>query len=102
MSLTAWLVLFPSVASRRTILKMVGSKIAVLMLAAMPLIWCGFLLTRPTRVIVKGLPFEYHWGPGFWATMAISLVATVVALRFGGRLDDITARSGSSAGEVLH
>ncbi|MGZ5967598.1 MAG: hypothetical protein ACXWP4_08015 [Polyangiales bacterium] len=102
MSLTAWLVLFPSVASRRTILKMVGSKIAVLMLAAMPAIWCGFLLTRPTRVIVKGLPFEYHWGPGFWATLTISVVATVVAFRFGGRLDDVTVRSGSSAGEVLH
>jgi hypothetical protein len=102
MALTAWLVLFPSVASRRSLIKMVGARIAVVTLSAMPAIWCGFLLTRPTRVVVKGLPFEYHWGPGFWATMAISVVATLVAFRFGGRLDDVTVKHGSSTGEVLH
>lgn len=99
---TAWLVLFPAVASRRTLLKMVGARIAIMTLSALPAIGCGFLLSRPTKLIVKGVPFEYHWTYGFWATIAVSVVATMVAFRFGGRLDDVKVRHGSSAGEVLH
>lgn len=99
---TAWLVLFPAALSRRTLLKMHGARPALVVLASMPAVWCAFLLAQPTHKVVKGVPFEYHWGPGFWATIALSLVATFFALRFGGRLDDVKVRHGSSAGEVLH
>jgi hypothetical protein len=99
---TAWLVLFPAVASRRTILKMHGARPAIVMLSALPALWCSVLLTRPTKLVVKGVPFEYHWGPGFWLTLGLSVAATIVAFRFGGRLDDVTVQKGSSAGEVLH
>jgi len=102
MTFTSWLVLIPAVLSRRTIVKMVGARAACVLLAVAPAIQCGFLLTRPTRIIVKGLPFEYHWGLGFYATLALSLVATFFAFRFGGRLDDVKVRRGSSKGEVLH
>lgn len=84
---TAWLVLFPAVASRRTVLKMHGARPAVIMLASLPAVWCGFLLSKPTKLVVKGVPFEYHWGLGFWATFALSALATVVAFRFGGSLE---------------
>jgi len=101
-SFTAWLVLFPAVASRRTILKMHGARPAIIMLASLPAVWCGFLLSKPTHLTVKGVPFEYHWGPGFWATFALSAIATAVAFRFGGRLDDVRVSHGSSSGEVVH
>lgn len=100
---TAWLVLFPAVASRRTLLKMHGARPAVVMLAAMPALWCSVLLTRPTKLLVHGVPFEYHWGPGFWATFVLSVAATFVALRFGGKLEDAPrVQKGSAAGVVLH
>lgn len=99
---TAWLVLFPAAASRRTLLKMHGARPALVMLSALPATWCAFLLSRPTKLLVKGVPFEYHWGPGFWATVALSIAATLVAFRYGGRLDDVKVQRGSSTGEVLH
>jgi hypothetical protein len=104
-SFTAWLVLFPAVASRRTILKMHGARPAIIMLASLPAVWCGFLLSKPTRLVVRGVPFEYHWGYGFWATFALSALATAIAFRFGGRLDDVpVARSArdESTGEIWH
>lgn len=99
---TAWFVLFPAVFSRRTLLKMHGARPALIMLASLPAVWCGFLLSKPTRLLVKGVPFEYHWGIGFWATFALSALATAIAFRFGGRLDDVRVTRGSSAGEVVH
>lgn len=99
---TAWLVLFPAAASRRTLLKMHGARPALVMLSALPAVSCAWLLTKSTKLVIKGVPFEYHWGPGFWATLALSVAATLVAVRFGGRLDDVTVRRGSSAGAVLH
>ncbi len=80
---TAWLILFPAVLTRRTVTKMLGSRIALATLSVMPAMWCAFLLTRPTRIVVKGLPFEYHWGVGFYLTLALSLVAVVFAIGFG-------------------
>jgi hypothetical protein len=101
-SFTSWLVLLPAVMSRRTLLKMVGARLVCTMLAAAPGIQCLFLLSRPTRLVVKGLPFEYHWGPGLFLTLAVSVVATFFALRFGGRLDDVKVAHGSSKGETVH
>lgn len=83
---TSWLILFPAVLTRRTIRKMLGARVALVTLSFLPAMWCGFLLSRPTRLVVKGLPFEYHWGPGFHATWVLSLVATVVSFRFGHAL----------------
>lgn len=80
---TSWLILFPAVLTRRTVRKMLGARVALVTLAFMPAMWCGFLLSRPTRIVVKGLPFEYHWGPGFYLTMTLSIVATLIAFRFG-------------------
>ena len=42
-------------------------------MAALPAVWCAFLLTRPSKLLVKGVPFEYHWGTGFWATVALNI-----------------------------
>ena len=99
---TAWLVLFPAVLSRRTIFKMVGARVAVVCLAAIPGVQALMMLRRPTHVIVKGIPFDFNWGPGIYLTIATSVVATIVAFRFGGKLDDVRVTQGTSRGEVVH
>jgi hypothetical protein len=106
---TAWLVLFPAVLSRRSILKMAGARPIVTVLSAAPALQCAFLLSRPTKMQVHGIPFEFHWGPGIYATLAVSVVATFFALRFGGRLDDVKVPAGSKhatsakdQGETVH
>lgn len=100
---TAWLVLFPAAASRRTILKMVGARVALVFLSAIPAMQVMMMLWQvPTQRTVKGFPFEFHWGPGLFLTLAASVIATFFAFRFGGRLDDVAVPKGSSTGRVLH
>jgi hypothetical protein len=101
---TAWLVLVPAVASRRTILKMHGARPAIIMLASLPAVWCGFLLSKPTKMVVKGVPFEFHWGLGFWLTFVLSALATAVAFRFGGALNppEPTVKRNAPGSELLH
>jgi hypothetical protein len=99
---SAWLVLFPAVASRRTILKMIGGRPAITLLASMPAVWCLFLLNRPTKLVRHGIVFEYHWGVGFWATLALSVAATLIAIRFGGRLEVRRAQQSPAASETAH
>jgi len=55
-----------------------------------------------TKRTVNFVPFEFHWGPGVYSTLVLSVIATLVALRFGGKLDDVKVRKGSSAVNVLH
>jgi hypothetical protein len=100
---TAWLVLFPAVLSRRTLLKMVGARLAIVGLSAIPGLQAAMILTKQaTHLVRNGVPFELQWMPGIYVTIALSAVATLFAFRFGGRLDDVTMRKGSSAGNVLH
>jgi len=86
-TLAAWMVMVPAVMSRRSVLKMIGARVAVVMLAMVPGIQCAFLLSRPIRRVVKGVPFEFSWGPAIYATIAVSVVATIAALGFGGKLE---------------
>jgi hypothetical protein len=100
---TAWLVLFPAVLSRRTVLKMVGARLAVIALSAIPGVQAALVLAKQsTHLVRNGVPFELQWMPGIFATLALSAVATIVAFRFGGRLDDVETRKETSAGHVLH
>ena len=99
---TAWLVLFPAVLSRRTILKMIGARVAVVCLAAMPALVVAMLMRVPQHKVSMGISIDFQWGPGMYVTLVTSIVATLLALRFGGKLDDVTVTKGSSQGEVLH
>ncbi len=99
---TAWLVLFPAVLSRRTILKMVGARVALVCLAAMPALTVAMLMRVPQHKVSLGVAFDFHWGPGMYVTLVASILATLVAFRFGGKLDDVTVTKGSSRGEVVH
>jgi hypothetical protein len=86
-SLAAWVVLVPSVISRRTVLQMVGARLACALLAAVPGVQAALLLASPTKKVVRGVPYELHWQPTLHVAIVVSVVATIAAFGFGGRLD---------------
>lgn len=97
-ALVAWMVLLPAVLSRRSIAKMIGARLACVMLAAWPAIQAATILLGQDRHPVRhGVAFELHWGAGIYVTLALSIVATLAAFRFGGRLDDVSGAKGSKA-----
>ena len=68
-----WLVLVPTVLSRRTIAQLRGARVAAAFLSAASLVSCGILLLRP--------PHNPHYQPPtspskglFWATFVVSVV----------------------------
>lgn len=112
---TAWLVMIPLVITRRTIARMRGVRVVTALFAAMTLSEALMLYSMPPR---RGLaPLELHFRYGLFLSGAISLVAVLVAARFGGSLDNLPkflldareapvrggpAASESSHGQTLH
>jgi hypothetical protein len=97
----AWFVLLPIVLSRRSIMQMRGARVAVSFLAAIPGTTAVLLLARPPHG-AHGVPLRFTFAWGLYATLAASVVALTVALFFGGRVDDIRVKRGSSTGQVVH
>jgi hypothetical protein len=96
-----WFVLLPMVLTRRSIMKMRGARVAASFLATVPGLTSALLLAR-SQHSTYGVPLHYTWAWGLYATLALSLVALAFALFFGGRVDDIALRRGTSAGQVVH
>lgn len=96
-----WFVLLPTVLSRRSIMKMRGARVAASFLAAVPGVTAAILMARPPHA-AHGVPLHFTWELGLYATLALSLAALPFALAFGGRVDDIAVRRGTSAGQVVH
>lgn len=95
-----WSVLIPTVLSRRTIAHMRGARVAAAFLSAIPAVSVGILLAKPPR---GGLvPVRYTWDWPIYAVLAVSIVAVLVSLRFGGRVDDIKVARGTSKGQPVH
>jgi hypothetical protein len=97
----AWFVLLPIVLSRRSIMQMRGARVAVSFLSAIPGTTAALLLARPPHG-GHGVPLRFTFAWGLYATLAASAVALTLALFFGGRLDDIRVKRGTSAGQVVH
>jgi hypothetical protein len=96
----AWGVLLPTVASRRSIVALRGARVAAVFLSIIPAITSAILLLLPPRSSLVPVRLEFAWP--LYATVALSLIAVVVGVRLGGRVDVIVAKRGSSAGETLH
>ena len=96
-----WFVLLPTVVTRRSIMKMRGARVAASFLSAVPGLTAVLLLARPPHG-GHGVPLRFTWEWGLYATLGLSLAALGFALFFGGRVDDIQVRKGSSAGQVVH
>ena len=97
----AWFVLLPVVVTRRSIMQMRGARVAASFLAAIPGLTAVLLLARPPHGM-HGVPLRFTFAWGLHATWAASALAVGFALFFGGRLDDIRVKRGSSAGQVVH
>lgn len=95
-----WLVLVPTVASRRTIRQLNGARVAAGFLSAIPGVEVLMLWIFPPHTLYFTLGFSRGWP--FFATLALSVVATIVSVRLGGRLDDVTVARGTSAGNTVH
>ncbi len=96
----AWVVLVPTVLSRESIAQLRGARVAATFLAAIPAVTVAILLARtPHRTLV---PVRFDWVWPMYATMVVSLVASIVALRLGGRMDDLKVARGTSRGQTLH
>lgn len=99
-ALAAWVVLVPTVLSRRTIWQMRTARVAAGFLSAIPAMTALVLLLRPPKSRLIPIVFTYEWP--LWSTLGLSLVAIGFAVRFGGRMDDIRVRRGTSHGHDLH
>jgi hypothetical protein len=102
-ALVGWFVLLPTVISRRTIFHMRTARVAAALMAAIPGVTAAVLLARTTPT--KGAHLlTYAVTPqwGLMATLFASLAAFLVALRFGGRIEDIKVSRGSSVGHTVH
>ena len=97
----AWVVLVPTIASRRSIRQLRGARVAAAFLAAVPGVTAAILLARRPPAGPVPLRFSFAWP--LPAMLVVSVIAVGVAiLLLGGRLDDVKVRRGSSAGETLH
>ncbi len=100
--LIAWLVMIPLVYTRRSVHKMRGARLAVAMLSALALLTVVLRLAFvPTSTALE--PRRFDWGLGLWATLALSVIALGLGLRFGGRADVLeTKRPLRRGDETLH
>jgi hypothetical protein len=96
----AWVVLIPTVLSRRSIIQMRGARVAAAFLSAIPAVAIGILLARPPRGHIMVVKYTWDW-PMF-VMLGLSLIAVGLSLRLGGRVDDIKVKSGSSKGQAVH
>lgn len=101
----AWFVLLPLVWTRRTIAAMRGVRPIVVLFTSMSVVEVAMMaLLRPSGPSL--IPVDYSFGVGFYATLAIGIVATLVALRFGGALPPLepTRHPPAPSGEdrILH
>jgi hypothetical protein len=94
----AWMVLVPTVLSRRSIAQLRGARAIAVFLAFVPAFTVALLIAFPPhRAFLR-----FTWGWPMYATLAVSLAAAVSSLRLGGRVDDITVSRGSSEGQTRH
>jgi hypothetical protein len=97
----AWFVLAPTVLSRRTIMQMRGARVAAAFLSAVPGMTAALLLARPPHG-GHGVPLRFTFEPALYVTLGLSVAAVAFALMFGGPLDEIRVRHGTSRGQTVH
>ena len=96
----AWVILVPTVMSRRSIIQMRGARVVAASLSFIPALTVAIFLLKPPHSNL--VPIHIEFAPAIFLTLLVSAVATVVSLRFGGPIDDIPDARGTSAGETLH
>lgn len=85
-----WFVMIPLVVTRRTIHEMRGVRIITTTFAALSLLEALQLFMYPPRGS-RYVPVSFDWGFGLHATLLLGILGVLVAVRFGGRTDEIRA-----------
>lgn len=85
--LVSWMVLGPTVLSRRSILKMRTARVTTAFLSAIP--GLNIVLLAAQRQKSAFYTISYVHTPMFWATLGLSIAGVLLSWKFGGRLDDI-------------
>ncbi len=98
----AWFVMLAVVASRRTILAMRGSRLAVGLMAVMVLSTVAIRVALTPKSPHPLVPLRFAWGWGLYAAGFLSVLAGWFAWRFGGPLDDLPSRERRHGDEALH
>lgn len=88
-----YFVILPLVWTRRTITRMRGVRVVVTLLAAMTLVEVLMLYFLPP-VRRTPVPFALEWRWGLFASGLVSLLASLVGLRFGGSLPPLAESPG--------
>jgi len=96
----SWVVLVPTVLSRRSIAQLRGARVAATFLSLVPAVTVCLLIARPPHSAL--VPVQFAWGWPMYVTLAVSLASSIVSLRLGGRIDDLAVMHGTSAGQTLH
>jgi len=94
--LVAWVLMVPSVFSRRTIMQMRGARVVTSMFTAIPLLTIVILHYK----IPKGgglIPVRLAFQEPFYAAGVLALVTLPFALTFGGKMPQRPGERGSSA-----
>jgi hypothetical protein len=77
----------PLIISRRTLVQMQGARVILTLFTATTFFQTLLLfLNPPARELI---PVQFTWAWGFFASALLSLVSIPIALRFGGRHDDV-------------
>jgi hypothetical protein len=80
--------MLPLIATRRSVLQLRGVRIITATFSLMTLAETGMLLAMsPAQSPYVRIHYHYAWG--LYASGSISVLATLVAARLGGRLDDL-------------
>ena len=97
----AWFVLIPTVLSRRSILQMRGARFATAFLASVPTLTTAILLLHPPQGSARvPLRFSFDWP--IYGMLALGIFCILASIRFGGRVDVVKVKRGTSAGQTLH
>lgn len=96
----SWIVLIPTVMSRRTIHQLRGARVAAAFLSAIPTVAIGILLAKPPKGGI--VPVQYTWEWPMYAMLGLSILAIGASMLLGGRSDDIKVARGTSKGQLLH
>lgn len=98
----SWMVMLALVASRRSVFRMRGARVAVAFLAGMSLMTVVVRMAfPPPRNPID--PHILEWAIGMYVTLGLSIVAAGLALVFGGRIDDLSSKKAHRSGdETLH
>ncbi|MEJ7729194.1 MAG: hypothetical protein WKG00_08260 [Polyangiaceae bacterium] len=97
----AWFVMVPLVASRRSIWKMRGARVAVAFLAGV-VVTCVAARLAFTPAPSPVRPVRFEWGYGLYVTGLLGVAALAAAARFGGSAVELPTKQARRGDETLH